>query len=352
MKEWFGPIAVLYPAEQETQSILRQPPEARETTADIAYALKECRVPIITPVAEPDPHDAYQWSFPDTNDGINQALSQGARILWPYVPMDTEHPLSSRLEEGMGITGQMPVLIDPLESKAFSHNVIQHGGIVMPLATSADAKDIISQFDIYSAPYGMDFPLIVKPVRGYGRRNVRLVHNREELMDIVEHWDRASAGDEVMIQAFLPGEEITIVVFPPGDYQIDETEIHKTRYWALPPVHRIHHVDQILPPDVPLLETVEPFEPTDEVTVREAAAQAMKLADLVQSRSVITVDFRQDASGQFRIFDANFVPDLAGGNRPGREQAQSLVAYAAQVFGWEYPELIENLARQWWTFEE
>ncbi len=350
MKKWLGPVAVLYPAQQNGHRVLKQPAHAVESGADMAYALRERDVPVITPQSDPDPAVAVHWCFADSEEGIDHALSQGARILMPNMPMDSTHPLATRMEEGFAIAGHMPVLIDPLESKALAHNVVQHGGMVMPLGTSAASAAVVSQFDIYSAPYGMEFPLVVKPVRGYGRRFVTVVHNREELLAAVGAWQSDEAGDDVMIQSYLPGDEISVVVLPPGDYWVSGKMVTREHYWTLPLMRWQGHVNGVIPPALGVQEGTA-LCALDEKT-REAAGDAVKLAELVQSRTLFTVDFRQDASGIYRIFDANFIPDLSGGNRPGRSGNPGLPAVAASAFGWDYPEFVENLARQWWTFEE
>lgn len=62
-------------------------------------------------------------------------------------------------------------------------------------------------------------------------------------------------GDALILEEYLPGEEVTITVMPPGRYLFPSTategDKHEEReyneYWALPAVGRFNHHDGVAP---------------------------------------------------------------------------------------------------------
>jgi hypothetical protein len=60
----------------------RQGPEAggyRDSGADIAFALQQAGVTVLTPARPPDPAADIGWTVPDTANGISAAIRAGPR---------------------------------------------------------------------------------------------------------------------------------------------------------------------------------------------------------------------------------------------------------------------------------
>ncbi len=99
-------------------------------------------------------------------------------------------------------------------------------------------------------PYWLDrenAPVIVKPVRGRGSQGVVRADNLNELRRIIQNWEVGTYGAAVMVESYLPGQEVTVSVLPPGNYRGRKTCFVKDHHWALPSVIRQGHVDGIMP---------------------------------------------------------------------------------------------------------
>ena len=67
-----------------------------DSGADIGFALRQAGFDVLTPVAEPDAARALDWVFPDTAEGIADALARGATLLWANTVLFAGHPIEAR----------------------------------------------------------------------------------------------------------------------------------------------------------------------------------------------------------------------------------------------------------------
>jgi hypothetical protein len=71
----------------------------KDSSADIAYTLQNNLFPssveVITPVLQPDPLNDYDWCFPDTVEGIERAINNGASTLWLNTILHSSHPINN-----------------------------------------------------------------------------------------------------------------------------------------------------------------------------------------------------------------------------------------------------------------
>ena len=77
---------------------------------------------------------------------------------------------------------------------------------------------------------GLELALVVKPVRGRGSEAVTVVRTLQELRACVTDVLSATVtvngrrlpryGERVVVEEYLPGEELTLTIMPPGDYWI------------------------------------------------------------------------------------------------------------------------------------
>ena len=326
-------VAVLFQKEPTpVQGGLQKPAKPggyRDSGADIAYALQKNGVRVVTSNPRPNPALDEDWVFGDDIDGIRAALEAHASILWANTTLYQGHPLAP-LSKTVPVVGQRIVLVDRFEDKWVMHQWLRAHQFPVPRMWEASSLD---SFDGST-------PLILKPRRGRGSQGVkRLTHVRQ--------WHLEGQDTGFVLEEFLPGEEVTVTVLPPGSYG----NVRSDGYWALPAVTRTNHQEGVIPysGDVPVLDNsfVDPQMSKDlEHFMKVSQAVARELC----SRAWLRIDARQDIAGVYRIIDVNFKPNLTGPGRPGCGRQTSLVAMAAEAGGWSYPTLVTNLLQsQDWT---
>ncbi|WP_460639658.1 hypothetical protein [Larkinella harenae] len=82
------PVAVLYQAEPPPvkDGIIKpmKPGGYADSGADIAFTLRKAAIPVIAPIQNPAATQVLDWVFPDTKNGIENALASGrSRINLP-----------------------------------------------------------------------------------------------------------------------------------------------------------------------------------------------------------------------------------------------------------------------------
>lgn len=328
-------VAVLYQA--------LTPPDAGgtqlESGADIAFALRKRGIAVATPVAKPRPDAAADWVFPDTPAGIAAATLAGAATLWANTRLFPGHPLEAWLAQGR-IVGHLPAAMERGADRcACKRSLGERGLPVAPAIEAGDGSGVpIGQLDCERlAATGLGLPVVVKPLRGAGGRGVSVARDVDALRT------QAGAllasghfGDRVILESFLPGDEIAVTVMPPGG----SADMH----WPLPPVQRLDHEGDVAPRTSVALTPEAARSPAVAVAVDACVAAAVAL----DARAPIRVDCRADAAGTYRIFDLSFQPNLMGAGRPGREHQDNLTAIAARAVGWNYGDLLLAMLRSAW----
>lgn len=334
-----------------------------DSGADIAFALRLRNQPVITPQADPDPANDQGWTFPDTLDGIHTAIAAGAEVLWANTVLFHAHPLQSVLHQ-TGIVGQHPDLVETYDNKWTTRNLLAQTGCPVPLAIRVGPEIRTSTASsAWLATQGLSFPLVVKPIRGRGSQGVSKVNDIESLQNAVntllnavtheEGRDIPVYGHSVILEEYLPGEEITITVMPPGHYEVRGKTVQKTKHWALPAIRRINHREGILPysGNIPVIENsfVLPPEQQTSPAIARISRACEQAAQAIMALAPIRIDCRADKLGRLVLFDLNMKPNMTGAGRPGREAQDSLSALAAQAIGWSYPEFLSGILQQAWT---
>jgi len=247
--------------------------------------------------------------------------------------------------------GQIPSVVDTYDNKIKTNLLLSNKGLKIP------AYRLISGEKIDQLKIDLSFPLVVKPIRGRGSQGVKLVSSEKEMLSVLQGmFEAATFGDMVYVEEFLPGEEITISVMPPGKYQINGSDVSKPGYWCLPPVKRMNHKDGIAPyngivavtQNSVVMEDAEVLEPYVQSVMKMCKAAAR----LVQARAVIRIDCRADSVGNFFLFDLNMKPNMTGASRPHRSDQDSLTAIAARRIGWSFDDFLRNMLNQRWGLEQ
>ena len=163
------------------------------------------------------------------------------------------------------------------------------------------------------------FPCIVKPSKQGSTVGLSLVKAEAELEGAIaaalEH------DDEVMIERFIPGRELTVAVL--GDEVLPVGEII--------PVHELYDYECKYTPG--MAREVFPADLTAEETAR-VQALALKAYAVLKLAGCARIDFRFSPGGDFYCLEANTLPGMT---------QLSLVPQAAQAAGISFPELCERI---------
>lgn len=366
-----GPVAVLHQALDPPLIDGARKPRKRggytDSGADIAFALRGAGAEVVTPEPAPDPSRDDGWTFPDTAGGIGAALAAGARVLWANTVLFSGHPLEQ--VSGVGIVGQRAADVHRFDDKWQARNVLRDDGLPFPAAVLAGVHDddgVVGEGTIDDALLeraGIGPDAIVKPVRGRGSQGVSRASSALEVRDALARLFAATSpgaggpaplyGDRAIVEEFLPGEEITVAVLPPGAYRFRDGDRVEARHWALPVVRRTGHERGIAPysGDVPVIRnsTVVSPQASADGEVERAVVACERAAERLGARAAVRIDCRRSRSGRMTLFDVNLKPNLTGPGRPGRDAEESLVSLAGRAAGWSYPELVLNLLGAAWT---
>lgn len=346
-------LAVLYQAlAPPSLDGLRKPPKPggyADSGADIAFVLRREGVGVVTPSDHPDDRIELDWVFPDTAEGIAQAVGSGANVLWANTVLFGGHPLEQWLGR-VGIVGQRPRDVERFDDKWSTNRWLQGSGLPIVRSRLAGASGAsIAEL----AEAGLDFPLVVKPIRGRGSQGVSLAAGHAALQRACSALqDQGIYGNRFMLEEYLEGEELTVTVMPPGRYAIRGTRRDLPEHWSLPPVRRFNHQDGVAPYNgaVAVIRNSEVLDADRrrEPPVRQLLRDCERAARLVDAAAPIRIDCRAHPGSGYQLFDLNMKPNMTGPGRPGREEHDSLSSLAARAIGWSYADLLKNMLEQSW----
>lgn len=262
-------------------------------------------IEVITPHASPSTAQHEGWCFPDSEEGIYSAVTQGATHLWANTIVFSSHPLqtASRLDSyahKLRIVGQPPGLVEKFDDKMYLNDQLRAlGDFILPQSWEIKVGDNVDGL-IQSLP---SYPIVGKPVRGRGSHGVKVCHSATELKTHIE-----SLFDEspvVLLEEFLAGEEATITVMPPSP--------DRAEYWSMPPVTRFNHDQGIAPYNGTVAVTANSRVVTKDemrdLTYGEVMRQCEGVASLIKATAPIRIDVRRFRSqSEFAIFDINMKP--------------------------------------------
>jgi hypothetical protein len=171
----------------------------RDSAADIAYNLQISGQAVVTPVPSPDPRVDEEWSFPDTERGVLDAIKAGANVLWANTTLHSTHSivnLRERLPADTRFVGQNPMDTEKFEDKAWVNKWLDRGELQgrFPKSwlLSRDEKTVLNSIDL---------PAVVKPVRGRGSYGVSVARSRKDLDTKADYlWKE---GDRILIEVRL-----------------------------------------------------------------------------------------------------------------------------------------------------
>ncbi|MDF2774724.1 MAG: D-alanine--D-alanine ligase [Geminicoccaceae bacterium] len=167
----------------------------------------------------------------------------------------------------------------------------------------------------------LGLPVVVKPSKQGSTVGLTVVRDIAQLWPAVE--EAAKYDDEVMVEQFVPGRELTVGIL--GDEALPVGEII--------PVHEIY--DYECKYTAGMAREIFPADLTAEQTgvVQELARRAFCALKL---RGYARIDFRLAPDGVFYCLEANTLPGMT---------SLSLIPQAAAAAGISFPELCERIVR-------
>jgi D-alanine-D-alanine ligase len=173
----------------------------------------------------------------------------------------------------------------------------------------------------------LGFPVVVKPSKQGSTVGLSVVKEKEKLeAAITEAW---RYDDEVMIERFIPGRELTVGIL--GDRALPVGEIK--------PVHEIYDYECKYTAGMASEEFPAKLTPEETTLVQQQAVAAFKS---LQLRGYARIDFRLSSSddegsgNSFYCLEANTLPGMT---------ELSLIPQGAAAAGMSFPELCEEIVR-------
>ncbi|MBF9255795.1 ATP-grasp domain-containing protein [Pontibacter sp. 172403-2] len=344
-------VAVIYQAKAppERNGILKpmKPGGYSDSGADIAYSLQQQNIPVVTPVKDPRVEHDLDWVFPDSLEGIQTAVDNGATIIWLNTVLYQSHPIEAFIRQGISVVGQIPENVDVYDDKWVTNNLLRKNHLPIPKSVMI-TKENAGNYQLH-----FPFPVVAKPIRGRGSQGVSLVNTAEELTTILQAMFRSQDyGQALYVEEFLPRQEVTVTVMPPGSYIIHKESVIQEDYWSLPPVRRFNHENGIAPYNgtVAVINNSEILSDGElqKGDILQLCNQCEAAARLVNAKAPVRIDCRANTEGKYLLFDVNMKPNMTGASRPHRTDQDSLTALAARKIGWSFPDLTFNMLKQHW----
>jgi D-alanine-D-alanine ligase len=167
----------------------------------------------------------------------------------------------------------------------------------------------------------LGFPVIVKPSKQGSTVGLSIVRTRAELQPAID--EAFVHDDEVMIEQFIAGRELTVGVL--GDETLPVGEII--------PKHEIYDYECKYTPGMAVEEF--PARLTDDET-KTVQSLARKAFDALKLRGYARIDFRMSPDGTFYCLEANTLPGMTH---------TSLIPQAAAAAGISFPELCDRIVQ-------
>ena len=199
--------------------------------------------------------------------------------------------------------------------KVLSKLLFERVGIPTPAWCTAPA-------DPQTVATAVGFPAVVKPSKQGSTVGLTVVRRPEELDAAVETAFRFD--DEVLIEAFVPGRELTVGIL--GERALPVVEIV--------PKHEIY--DYTCKYTKGMSEYLVPA-PLADAQAAELQELALRAHRTLRLRGFSRIDFRMDPAGRVYCLEANSLPGLT---------ETSLLPKAAAAAGISFPELCDQIVRE------
>jgi D-alanine-D-alanine ligase len=167
----------------------------------------------------------------------------------------------------------------------------------------------------------LGMPVVVKPSKEGSTVGLTLVKKREDLQPAIQ--EASKYDDEVMIERFVPGRELTVGVL--GTVALPVGEIIAK--------HEIYDYECKYTAGMATEEFPAKLSPEATVRVQQQALAAFKALKL---GGCARIDFRLTTEGEFYCLEANTLPGMT---------ELSLIPQGAAAMGIDFPELCERIVK-------
>jgi D-alanine-D-alanine ligase len=233
------------------------------------------------------------------------------------------------LHGGQGEDGTIQALLDMAHVKYTGS-----GHLASALAMDKDlSKKLFRAADVKTADWLMTpvtieqvegmlgLPVVVKPSKEGSTVGLTLVKKRQDLTAAIE--EASKYDDEVMVERFVPGRELTVGVL--GDVALPVGEIIAK--------HEIYDYECKYTAGMAVEEFPAKLSREATEKVQEQALSAFKSLKL---RGYARIDFRLTTEGEFYCLEANTLPGMT---------ELSLIPQGAAAMGIGFPELCERIVK-------
>ena len=170
-------------------------------------------------------------------------------------------------------------------------------------------------------PSKFSYPYVVKPSCEGSTFGLTIVKEESELEEAISH--ASEYGDEILIEEFIPGRELTVGIL--GNKPLPVVEIK--------PSHDLY--DYECKYTEGMSEYFVPAELSDAL-IRSLSEDALKIYKTIGCRHYARADFRLNEAGEHYLLEINTLPGMT---------STSLLPKAAKAAGLEFPDLIDTIIK-------
>jgi D-alanine-D-alanine ligase len=167
----------------------------------------------------------------------------------------------------------------------------------------------------------LGFPVIVKPSKQGSTVGLNIVKTPDALQPAID--EAREHDDEVMIEQFIAGRELTVGVLGSETLPVGE----------IIPKHEIYDYECKYTPGMAVEEFPARLTAEETTTVQSLARKAF---DALKLRGYARIDFRMSTDGVFYCLEANTLPGMT---------QTSLIPQAAAAAGISFPELCDRIVQ-------
>ena len=215
---------------------------------------------------------------------------------------------------GVPYTGSGPLASALAMDKDLSKKLFAAAGVPV-------APWVMAPWDIATLPAHVGMPLIVKPSKQGSTVGLTLVKSLEGIAPAITL--ASEFDDEVMIEAFIPGRELTVGVLDGQALAVGE----------IIPKHELFDYECKYQPGMSQEIFPAPLEPW---IAKEAQRLAVLAHDALKLGSYSRIDFRLNAMDELVCLEANTLPGMT---------ATSLLPQSGAAVGIPFPELCERICK-------
>ena len=170
-------------------------------------------------------------------------------------------------------------------------------------------------------PSKFSYPYVVKPSSEGSTFGLTIVKEESELEEAISH--ASEYGDEILIEEFIPGRELTVGIL--GNKPLPVVEIK--------PSHDLY--DYECKYSEGMSEYFVPAELSDSLE-RSLSEDALKIYKTIGCRHYARADFRLNEAGEHYLLEINTLPGMT---------STSLLPKAAKAAGLKFPDLIDTIIK-------